>query len=76
MNAQSFSFTFFNELKPFTVNTSDPAFPDGFLENKQQEKQNAASIGGEYSNQGNSLNNVIESNVDETWDQNVGTYPS
>ena len=76
MKAQYFSFTFFQELKSFTVNTSNSTFPDGFLENKYQEKQNAASIGGEYSNQGNSLNNVIESNVDETWDQNVGTYPS
>jgi hypothetical protein len=43
--------TFFQFLNPLTVNTSDPALPTGFLENKKQGKQKATSFVGEYSNQ-------------------------
>jgi hypothetical protein len=43
--------TYFQFLNPLTVNTLDPAFPNGFLENKKQGKQKAASFVGEYSNQ-------------------------
>ena len=57
MKAQSFPLlTFLQLLKPFTVNVLDPPFPVGFLENKKQGKQKAASFVGEYSNHGKALN--------------------
>jgi hypothetical protein len=38
------------------MNQEDPAFPNGFLENRKQGKQKVTYFAGEYSNQGKSLN--------------------